>query len=131
MSIDHTDGTVFFNRCLMEDGGEILKDIIISAETGCVVKLKLKEFVNPVITAVESVSGNTIILKPTCLYGYPLKKRNVRLSDIEQIKRYRTYFNHPLFERIRFIKSNISSVRKNLRSFSKHPVGTLSSKSTS
>lgn len=116
----------------MEAVGEIVKkDIVISARTGCVVKLKLKDIANPVITAVESVSNNTIVLKPTCLYGYPLKKRTVTLSDIEQVKRYKTYFDHPLFERIRFIKNNISSVRTNLELLTKPPVKTLSSKTTS
>jgi len=114
----------------MEAGGEMMKDMVVSAETGCVVKLKLKDITNPVITAVESINDNAIVLKPTCLYGYPLKKRNITLADIEHVKRYKTYFNHPLFERIRFVKNNISSVRKNLELLGKPQVGTLSSKTT-
>ncbi len=114
----------------MEPRKEILKDILISAETGCVVKLKVKDIANPVITAVENVSDETVVLKPTCLYGYPLIKRNVRLSDIEYVKRYKTYFNHPLFERMRFIKNNISSVRRNLELLRKPPISNLSSKTT-
>lgn len=100
----------------------MLKDIQLSAETGCVVKLKLKDFPNPVITAVERVADDAIVLKPTCLYGYPLDKRNITLPEIEDLKRYNTYFHHPLFERMRFIKNNISAVRKNFKTLTKHPI---------
>ncbi|HEU5147646.1 MAG TPA: hypothetical protein VFT90_13060 [Chryseosolibacter sp.] len=98
----------------MKSRKDILKDILISAETGCVVKLKLKNLRNPVITAVERISNKSILLKPTCLYGYPLEKRTISLLDIEGIKRYKTYFDHPLFARLRYIKNNLSEVRKNL-----------------
>ena len=94
---------------------EILRDIHASAETGCVLKLKLKDTKNPVITAVDKVSENQIVLKPTCLYGYPLEKRMIMPSEIESVKRYKTHFDSPLFTKLRYIKNNISSLRNDFK----------------
>lgn len=109
----------------MKSRKDILKDILFSAQTGCVVKLKLKDIRNPVITSVERVSNKSILLKPTCLYGYPLERRKITLLDIEGIKRYKTYFDHPLFARLRYIKNNLSEVRKNIEAIGGQPGGTL------
>lgn len=92
---------------------DIFGDILQSAQTNCVLKIKLRNAENPVITAVEKVSKNKIVLKPTCLYGYKIKKRTLTLLDIESVTRYRTNFNNPLFEKLRYIKNNISRIRKN------------------
>jgi hypothetical protein len=97
----------------MRSKKEIFKDILISAQTDCVLKIKLRNEENPVITAVDKVLKNKIFLKPTCLYGYKIKKRAINLLDIEGVTRYKTYFSHPLFEKMRFIKNNISQLRKN------------------
>lgn len=91
---------------------EILNDILISAQTGCVVKLTLRHEKNPVITAVDKVAGDKIRLKRTCLYGYKLKSRQVALQDIETIQRYKTLFDAPLFTHLRFVKNNIGQMRR-------------------
>lgn len=110
----------------MKTTKEILRDILISAETSCVVKIKLKGVKNPVITAVERVEKKKIVLKPTCLYGYTLAKRTITLAEIESLTRYKTLFNHPLFERLRFIKNNIVEIRKNFGSFNEQQItGTI------
>lgn len=101
----------------MKSKKEIFRDILISAETNCVLKIKLKDVRNPVITAVDKVGKNKITLKPTCLYGYRLPKRNITLVEIESVTRYKTHFNHPIFEKIRFIKNNLADMRGNLGSF--------------
>lgn len=93
---------------------EILNDILISAQTGCVLKLKLRHEKNPVITAVDKVAGNKVVLKPTCLYGYRIKTRTVALPDIETVTRYKTCFDAPLFAQLRFVKNNIGQIRKNM-----------------
>lgn len=110
---------------IMKSRKDILKDILYSAQTGCVVKLNLKNSRNPVITAVDHVSDKSIVLKPTCLYGYPLEKRRISLLDIEEITRYKTHFDNPLFARLRYIKNNLSEVRKSLQSLGTHNGGTL------
>jgi hypothetical protein len=99
----------------MRSKKDIFGDILLSAQTNCVLKIKLRNVVNPVITAVDKVSKNKIVLKPTCLYGYKIKKRTLTLLDIEAVTRYRTNFNSPLFEKLRYIKNNISSIRKNFQ----------------
>ena len=109
----------------MKTTKEILKDVLFSAQTHCVLKINLKNTPNPVITAVERVNQNEIVLKPTCLYGYPLKKRTVRLTEIEGVTRYRTSFHHPLFEKLRFIKNNISGIRNNFQAFKQDSSGML------
>jgi len=77
--------------------------------------------INGTITAVEKIQKNKIILKPTCLYGYKLKKRNVTLLEIEGITRYKTRFDNPLFEKLRYIKNNISAIRHNFGPLDHHP----------
>lgn len=109
----------------MKSRNDILKDILMSAETQCVLKIKLRDEPNPVITAVEKVSRNQILLKPTCLYGYKLKKRSIALAEIEGVTRYKTNFHHPLFEKLRFIRNNISDIRKNFGRISEEPSGLL------
>lgn len=91
-----------------------MKDLRVSAETGCVLKFNLRDEKNPVITAVEKVFKSRILLKPTCLYGYPLRKRSISLQDIEAITRYKTSFDNPLFQKLRFVRNNIVAIRKNI-----------------
>lgn len=99
----------------MKSKKEIFSDILVSTETGCVLKIKLKGARNPIITAVERVGKKEIVLKPTCLYGYKLKQRNIRLPDIEDVVRYKTNFHSPLFEKLRFIKNNIAGMRRDFQ----------------
>ena len=70
-------------------------------------------------------SKNKIVLKPTCLYGYKINQRNITLLEIESVTRYKTNFNHPLFEKLRFIKNNISQIRKDFGSFADERTGLL------
>lgn len=102
---------------LMKSQKDIFRDILMSAETHCVLKIKLKNMRNPVITAVEKVGKKSIVLMPTCLYGYKLQKRNVTLPEIESVIRYRTNFDNPIFKKLRFIKNNIADIRNNFDSF--------------
>lgn len=101
----------------MKSKKEIFRDLLISAETNCVLKIKLRGTANPLITAVEKVGKKTILLKPTCLYGYELEKRTISLQEIEGITRYKARFNHPAFEKLRFIKNNLSWIRDNFEHF--------------
>lgn len=107
----------------MKTAKEIFQDILISAATNCVLKIKLKGIKNPVITAVDRVTKQRIILKPTCLYGYALKNRSISLPEIESVTRYRTQFNHPLFEKLRYIRTNISDIRRNFGSLDERQTG--------
>jgi hypothetical protein len=100
----------------MKTKKQIFKDILASAHTNCVLKIKTRGDVNPVITAVDRVLKNKIILKPTCLYGFPVKKQTITLMEIESVARYHANFNHPLFVKLRFIKNNIASIRNNMAS---------------
>jgi hypothetical protein len=95
----------------MNTSNATLSDLQASADTGCVLKIKLRDVKNPVITAVDKLVNDDIVLKPTCLYGYPLEKRMITFEDIESVKRYKTYFDSPLFTKLRFIKNNISALR--------------------
>lgn len=98
----------------MKSRKEILQDLIASEQTNCVLKIKLKNARNPVITAVDRITNKKIVLKPTCLYGYRLRKRNITMVEIESVVRYKTRFDNPLFMRLRFIRSNIPWLRHNL-----------------
>jgi hypothetical protein len=106
----------------MKTKKELFRDILLSANTNCVLKIKLKNAENPIITAVDKVLKNKIILKPTCLYGYKLKKRTISLLEIESIIRYHACFNQPLFVKLRYIKNHISDMRNNRESFNSRHV---------
>src|SRR5690348_10393954 len=110
----------------MKTKKDIFKDILISAQTGSVLKIKLRDSETPVITAVDHISKNKIVLKRTCLYGYPMKKRIITHLEIESVIRYKTHFDHPLFEKLRFIKNNIAAIRKNFGSLHEDPSHALS-----
>lgn len=99
----------------MKSKKDIFRDILISAQTNCVLKIKFSGKRNPVITAVDRVERNKIILKPTCLYGYEIEKRTVRLPQIENVILYRTKFDNPLFVKLRYIKKNLSAFRQGFR----------------
>ncbi len=114
----HGAGMIFGYGLNMKSKKDIFKDILISSETSCVLKIKLRGASNPIITAVEQVRNNQILLKPTCLYGYRLRKRNIQLPDIEDVTRYKTNFNSPLFRKIRYIKNNIAEMRQDFHAFS-------------
>jgi len=101
----------------MKSKKEIFHDILASAQTNCVLKLKLRNAPNPVITAVDKIGKNRITLKPTCLYGYKIKKRQITLLEIESVTRYKASFNNPIFEKIRFIKNNLAEIRRNIGTF--------------
>lgn len=101
----------------MKSKKQIFGDLLLSAKTSCVLKIKLQNVTNPIITAVDTVEKGKIILKPTCLYGYALRERSIRLHDIEGVTRYKTNFDNPLFVKLRFIKDNISAMRRNLEGF--------------
>lgn len=107
----------------MKTAKEIIRDLLISAQTNSVLKIQLKGVKNPVITAVESVGRKRILLKPTCLYGYALKKRSIALADIVNVVRYKTRFNNPMFEKLRFIRKNISNIRQNFGSVNEPQAG--------
>ena len=55
----------FFIPLSMNPVNDSFSDLQASANTGCVLKIKLKEAKNPIITAVERISEDDIILKPT------------------------------------------------------------------
>lgn len=103
----------------MKTTNEILKEILVSAKTSCVLKIKLRNEKNPVITAVEKVLKNKIILRPTCLYGYEIKTRTITLTDIQTVIRYKTNFDNPLFAKLRFIKNNIGVIRNDFEAMGK------------
>jgi hypothetical protein len=99
----------------MKTAKDIFQDILASANTNCVLKIKLRNVENPIITAVERIGNKRILLKPTCLYGYKLKERYITIPQIESVTRYKTQFDHPLFQKLRFIKNNISEIKKSFR----------------
>ncbi|HEX8039128.1 MAG TPA: hypothetical protein VF490_08240 [Chryseosolibacter sp.] len=109
----------------MKTKKEIFGDILISSRTGCVLKIKLRNQKNPVITAVDSVLAKKIVLKPTCLYGFKLENRVITLSKIENVTRYETRFDNPLFEKVRFIKDNLGHLRRNFGMEGERPSGLL------
>ena len=80
-------------------------------------KIKMKNAINPIITAVDKVMENEILLKPTCLYGFAIETPLIPITEIESVIRYHTNFSHHLFVKMRYIKKNIAAMRINIEPF--------------
>ena len=95
---------------------KILKDLFRSKGLGNVVALKVKGNEKTVLTSVEDVKGNRIVvLNPISVYGMPIHESVLHLEDIESIRVYNARYTDPIYVRIRELKDNIDQIRRNLR----------------
>lgn len=95
---------------------KILKDLFRSKGFGNVVALKVKGNEKTVLTSVEDVKGNRIVvLNPISVYGMPIHESVLHLEDIESIRVYNARYTDPIYVRIRELKDNIDQIRRNLR----------------
>ncbi|HYG04017.1 MAG TPA: hypothetical protein VD927_16340 [Chryseosolibacter sp.] len=95
---------------------KMLKDLFRSKESGNVVAFKVKGNEKTVLTAVDDVRANRIIvLNPVSVYGVPIEESVLHLEDIENIRVYNARYTDPIYVRIRELKNNIDQIRRNLR----------------
>jgi hypothetical protein len=96
------------------DKKEILRELLLSENRGYVLSIKLKDQASILKTAVRRVEHNRIVLESTCIFGHPLERTTITLTDIEWVKRYKVLYANPVYESIRIIKDNIRLMRTNI-----------------
>lgn len=95
---------------------QILKDLFRSKSSGNVVALKIKGTEKTVLTSVQEVKGNRIVvLNPVSVYGAQLDDSILHVEDIETVRVYNARYTDPIYVRIRELKNNIDQIRRNLR----------------
>ena len=95
---------------------QILVDLFKSKSTGNVICLKIKGTEKPVLTSVEDVKANRIIiLNPVSVYGSPLEESVVHVEDVENCRVYSARYSDPIYVRIRELKNSIDQIRRSLR----------------
>jgi hypothetical protein len=93
---------------------QILGDLIKSQRTGNVISLRLKGNDKLILTSVEQVKGNRmVILNPVSVYGALLEESIVHLEDIENCHVYNSHYHDPVYVRIRELKNSIDQIKKN------------------
>lgn len=95
---------------------QIIADLFKSKSRGNIIALKVKGNERPLLTQVNEVKGNRIvILNPVSIYGSPIDEAVLHLEDIESIKVYSALYTDPVYVRIRELKNNIDQIRKSLK----------------
>lgn len=95
---------------------KILKDIFKSITNGNVVSLKVKGNEKNILTAIQEVRANSIIiLNPISVYGSQIQDTVLHIEDIEHIRLYNARYTDPVYVRIRELKNNIDNIRRGLR----------------
>ena len=91
----------------------ILRDLFKSKSSGNVISLKLKGYTKTVLTAVQEIKANRIvILNPVSVYGSTLEEHMFHLEDIENCRVYSARYHDPVYVRIRELKTSIDQIRK-------------------
>lgn len=94
---------------------QIIADLFKSKSRGNIVSLKVKGSDKQLLTTVNEVKGNCIvILNPVSVYGAPIDEAVFHIEDIESLKVYSALYSDPVYVRIRELKNNIDQIRKNL-----------------
>jgi hypothetical protein len=95
---------------------QIISDLFKSKHRGSIVSLKVKGSDKQMLTTVNEVKGNTIIiLNPVSVYGAALEESIFHIEDIESVKVYNALYADPVYVRIRKLKNNIDEIRRGLR----------------
>lgn len=95
---------------------QLIADLLKSKNRGNIIALKVKGNEKPVLTTVNEVKGNRIIvLNPVSVYGSQIDEAVLHLEDIESLRVYSSLYSDPVYVRIRQLKASIDEIRKNLQ----------------
>src|SRR3954469_23261083 len=94
---------------------QMIADLFRSKNRGQIVSLKVKGNDKQLLTTVNEVKGNCIVvLNPVSVYGSPISDAVLHVQDIESLKVYNALYADPVYVRIRELKNNIDQIRKKL-----------------
>jgi hypothetical protein len=99
----------------MKNYEKIMSDLFKSKKTGNIISLKLKGCDRNILTFVQEVKTNRIVvLNPVTVYGSTLDECIFHLEDIENCRVYSSRYHDPIYVRIRELKKRIDQIRKSL-----------------
>jgi hypothetical protein len=87
----------------------------LSKNKGVVIKIKLRHQENPILTTVEDIVNDIIVVKPVNLHGVSIPRTSFYVDEIEDAKCMRIFYNAPLYVRLRNIKSNIRIIQDKIQ----------------
>ena len=99
----------------MTSENKIMKALLHSKKTGRVVGICLKKRSKLLVTAVEEIDSLSVTVKESTFYGQLIARRNIRIDDIESVRSFNSYFEDPMFVRLRNLKLSIRKIRSALR----------------
>jgi hypothetical protein len=92
---------------------QLLTDLSKSKVAGNIVSLKLKGNEKMILTSVQEVQANRIVvLNPVSVYGTMLDENVLHIEDIENCRVYNARYHDPVYVRIRELKNSIDQIRK-------------------
>jgi hypothetical protein len=95
---------------------DILYNLHLSKNKEIVVQIKLRHQVQPILTTVEDVVNDIIVVKAVNLHGVSLPRTSFYIDEIETVKCMRVFYNTPIYVKLRNIKSSIREMQGKISS---------------
>jgi hypothetical protein len=93
---------------------EILYTLHLSKNKGIAISIKLRHQESSIVTSVEEVINDIVVVKPVNLHGVSLPRTSFYLDEIEHVKSMKILFNAPLYVHLRNLKANIKSMQERM-----------------
>lgn len=93
---------------------EILRVLNLSKSKGIAVRIKLRHQDDCIVTSVEDLVNDILIVKPVNLHGVSLPRTSFYLEEIETVKSMGIFYNAPLYVHLRAIKSNLKNIHERM-----------------
>ena len=91
----------------------ILAILLESMYTGKVVSVQTLSFEIPILTAIEKVVDSRIVyLKPLTLHGYPVRQRQLDISEITLVKPYDINYDDSVYSHLREVRQNVREMKE-------------------
>jgi hypothetical protein len=97
---------------------DLLYNLHLSKNKEVVIKIKLRHQNDPILTTVEDVVNDIIVVKAVNLHGVSLPRTSFYIDEIESAKCMRVLYNAPLYVKLRTIKANIRDMQGRFASLS-------------
>jgi hypothetical protein len=93
---------------------EILRVLNLSKSKEMAVSIKLRHQDDCIVTSVEDLVNDIVVVKPVNLHGVSLPRTSFYLDEIETVKSMGIFYNAPLYVHLRTIKSNLKNIQERI-----------------
>jgi hypothetical protein len=91
---------------------EILRVLQQSKKRGLTVHIKLRHYSGEVITTVEEIYDEIIVVEPVMLRGVSIPRTSFYIEEIESVRCPRILYNAPLYTGFMKLKSSLRNMRE-------------------